>query len=200
MQPVPRWALLSSGCAPVVLVGGWAIAGALQQRSYNPVRQTISALAAYGADYRWVMTGVMIAVGLSYTVTAVGLRSVAFAGRIALACGGVAAILVALSPEPTHGTTVRHTAAAAVGVIALATWPALAADHDRAGPLVLRSWLGALVSSLIMLSALWFLFELRGHGAAGAAERVVTALESLWPFVVVAACLRVTGPQPDRSP
>jgi hypothetical membrane protein len=199
MEPVPRWALLSSGCAPVVLVGGWTIAGALQQRSYNPVRQTISVLAAYGADYRWLMTGVMIAVGVCYAATAVALRSVAFAGRIALASGGAASVLVALFPEPTHGTTDRHTAAAALGVVALAAWPRLAADSDRTKPVVLRTWLSSLVSALMLLCALWFLFELRGAGAAGAAERVVTAVESLWPLVVVAACLRFGGARTAES-
>lgn len=175
-----------------MLVAGWAIAGALQQRSYNPARQTISALAAYGADDRWLMTGAMIAVGVCHAATAVALRSVALAGRIALACGGAASILVALSPGPTHGTTTRHTAAAVLGVVALAMWPRLGADGDRAKPVVLGTRLSSLVSALILLCVLWFLLELRGNGTAvGAAERVVTAVESLWPFVVVTACLRL---------
>ncbi len=181
-----------------MLVAGWAIAGALQQRGYDPARQTISALAAHGADDRWLMTGAMIAVGVCYAATAVALRSVALAGRIALACGGAATILVALSPEPTHGTTTRHTVAAVLGVVAIAAWPRLAADGDPTGPVVLRPRLSSLASALMVLCALWFLLALRGNGAAGAAERVVTAVESLWPFVVVTVCLRF-GTEPTTD-
>ena len=183
-----------------MLVAGWAIAGALQQRGYDPARQTISALAAHGADDRWLMTGAMIVAGVCYAATAFALRSVALAGRIALACGGAATILVALSPEPTHGTTTRHTVAAVLGVVAMATWPRLAADRDRTKPLVLGTLISGLVSALIVLCGLWFLIELRGHGAAGTAERVVTAVEALWPLVVVAACLRIdTEPTTDSG-
>ncbi|MFC1420743.1 DUF998 domain-containing protein [Streptacidiphilus cavernicola] len=190
MQPLPRWALLSSGSAPVLLVGGWAVAGALQRSGYDPLTQTISALAGYGAAYRWIMTGVMFAVGACYAATAAGLRGVAAPGRIALACGGAASVLVALSPEPAAGPTLRHTAAAVVGVVALAVWPLLASERGPAARWVLRPWLAAAVTGLCLLSALWFLVSLRGDGPAGVAERLVTGLEALWPFVVVAACVR----------
>lgn len=190
---------MSSGSAPVLLIGGWTVAGALQRPGYDPLTQTISSLAAYGAAYRWLMTGVMIAVGICYAVTAIGLRGVASPGRIMLGCGGMAAMLVALSPEPVSGTTVRHTAAAAVGVVALAVWPLLAAQRHPARPWVLDPRLSALVTAVLLLAALWFLITLRGHGPAGAAERVVTAAEALWPPIVVAACLRIRGPRSPAS-
>ena len=56
MSAVPRWALLSAGGAPLFLVGGWTLAQAAQPDGFDPVRQTISALAATGADHRWIMT------------------------------------------------------------------------------------------------------------------------------------------------
>jgi hypothetical membrane protein len=192
MRSVPRWTLLSSGSAPVLLVGGWAAAGALQRPGYNPVTETISALASYGAADRWLMTGAMLVVGACYVVTAIALRAVALPGRVALACGGAAVVLVAFSPEPSVGTTPRHTAAAAVAVVSLAVWPCLAADRSPTAPWALRTWLSTLVTVVLLLTALWFLFELRGHGIAGVAERVVTGAEALWPFVVVASCLRLT--------
>ena len=46
MRLVAWWALLSSGIAPVILVGGWTAAEVLEGPDYNPVTQTISVLAA----------------------------------------------------------------------------------------------------------------------------------------------------------
>ncbi|MET9870384.1 hypothetical protein ABZZ16_30335, partial [Streptomyces sp. NPDC006386] len=48
MRSVPVWALVSSGCAPVVLIMGWLMAASLQGPAYDPAAQTISVLAAPG--------------------------------------------------------------------------------------------------------------------------------------------------------
>jgi hypothetical protein len=40
------------------------------------------------------------------------------------------------------------------------------------------------------MGAAWFLLELHLHGVAGVAERAVTTLQSVWPFVVALSCLR----------
>ena len=48
-RAVPGWALASAGLSPVVLVGAWLVADALQRGSYSPVRQTMSALAGHAA-------------------------------------------------------------------------------------------------------------------------------------------------------
>src|SRR6202034_1699794 len=62
-QPVPGWAVGTSFLAPVVLVGGWLIAGALQPASYSPMRQTMSVLAGQSGTDRWVMTVALLVVG-----------------------------------------------------------------------------------------------------------------------------------------
>jgi hypothetical membrane protein len=198
MRSVHRWTLLSTGSAPVLLVGGWTLAGALQQPGYDPVTQTISSLAAHGAAYRWLMTGAMFAVGVCYLATAVALHGVAAPGRVALACGGMASILVALFPEPSSGTTVRHTAAAALGVVALAVWPPLGANRGPNAPWALRTWPSHLVAVVFVVTALWFLAALNGHGPIGVAERVVTGAEAVWPFVV-ACCLASVSRLPNRQ-
>jgi hypothetical protein len=46
MSLIPWWALLSSGAAPVLLIGGWSAATVLQPTNYDPVTETISALAS----------------------------------------------------------------------------------------------------------------------------------------------------------
>lgn len=190
---IPWWALLSSGCAPVLLISGWALAATLQPEGYDPMVQSISSLAAQGAVDPWLMAGALFIVGVCHLVTAFGLRAAASPGRVALGCGGVAAVLVALFPEPADGgVSLRHVTSAGVGFAALAIWPVLAAAHRSSAARTtwaLRPLTGYAVTALMMTIAAWFLLELHDHGAAGLAERVLTGTQSLWPLIVVGACL-----------
>jgi hypothetical protein len=70
---VPWWGLVSSAAAPVLMVAGWTVAASLQPQ-YDPVAETVSALAAPGATDRWLMTLTFLAVGACYIVTALALR------------------------------------------------------------------------------------------------------------------------------
>jgi hypothetical protein len=45
--------VVSSATAPVLLIGGWTEAARLQPPSFDPVADTVSALAAVGASDRW---------------------------------------------------------------------------------------------------------------------------------------------------
>ena len=74
--PVPGWAVGTALLAPVVLVGGWLIAGALQPASYSPMRQTMSVLAGHSGTDRWVMTTALLLVGGCQMATGVGLTAV----------------------------------------------------------------------------------------------------------------------------
>ncbi|TQK44264.1 uncharacterized protein DUF998 [Streptomyces sp. SLBN-118] len=190
MRPVSWWALLSSGSAPLLLVGGWLVAALLRGRGYEPVTQTISVLAADGVPGYWVMKGALGALGICHLLTACGLRPAALAGRVALGAGGVSAIVLALLPVPRSGGSLEHGAVVAVGFALLALWPVLAADRSGVAPWGLRPAVSIVVSALMWVGAAWFLIELHGHGAAGIAERVLTSAQSLWPFLVVASCLR----------
>ncbi|WP_328766525.1 DUF998 domain-containing protein [Streptomyces sp. NBC_00286] len=192
MRIVPRWALLSSGCAPVLLAGGWAIAAVLEGPAYDPVSQTISVLAAYGAAGSWVMTAGLLALGACHLLTAWGLRAAALAGRVALAGGGAVTLAVALFPAPSSGGSLRHGFIAGAGFALLAVWPVLAADRRRGAPWGLRPAPSFAATALMTVTAAWFVLEMNRHGAAGVAERVVTSIQSLWPFVVVASCVRHT--------
>ncbi len=48
--------MVSSAMAPLLLVGGRTVATRLQPPSFDPVADTVSALAAVGAADRWVIT------------------------------------------------------------------------------------------------------------------------------------------------
>jgi hypothetical membrane protein len=170
----------------------------LEGASYDPVAQTISVLAADGASGSWVMTGALLALGACHLLTAWGLRPAALAGRVALGAGGVSALVVALLPTPYSGGSLRHGSVAAVGFTLLAVWPVLAADRSGAAPWGLRLVPSIMSTTLMCAGAAWFLIETHGHGAPGVAERVVTSVQSLWPFVVVVSCLR--PPERDEPP
>ncbi|CAL9609841.1 hypothetical protein SUDANB6_05626 [Streptomyces sp. enrichment culture] len=42
----------------------------------------------------------------------------------------------------------------------------------------------------MVLGGAWFLLEVYRHGAIGVAERAVTTVQSVWPFVVASSCFR----------
>ncbi len=190
---MPWWTTASSGAAPILLVGGFTVAAARQPPGYDPVRDTISALAARGATDRWVMTAALAGLGFSYLATAAGLRPGRTAGRVVLAAGGLATVGVATFPQPAHGNSVAHTIAATLAFGALALWPALAAG--RSGPRLLAPAASATAVIVMVGLVLWFVAEIHG-GQRGLAERVAAGAEALWPLAVVLSSRR---PDPEED-
>jgi hypothetical membrane protein len=176
VRGVPWWGVISAVAAPVLLIGGWTVAAGLQPR-FDPVADTVSALAAIGATDRWLMTLVFLLVGLSYVVTALALRPAGTAGRLILIAGAVAGMLVAANPEHAGGFgSVPHFVWASIGFAGLTTWPAGAWRRGTAAPWALRS--GAALAAVAVLFALlaWFGVELiLGGHQVGLAERVMGA-------------------------
>ncbi|CAM5396360.1 hypothetical protein SMICM304S_01514 [Streptomyces microflavus] len=103
------------------------IAQLRQGQAYDPAKQTLSVLASYGATSYWLMTGMLLMLGACYVVTAHALRAAAFAGRVALAGGGLCALALTLVPVPRGGGALEHGAVATLGLVLLAVWPCLAA-------------------------------------------------------------------------
>src|SRR6266704_2470897 len=200
---VPWWGALSAAVAPVLLVSGWTFAAGRQRGTYNAVADTVSALAAEGAADRWVMTLAFLVAGVFEVVTGLSLRPAAAAGRLILMAGRVAGVLVAASPEPAGGGgSVRHMSVAAVGLVALAAWPAAARRRGPSVPWGLRPAVSAGASALLLAVLLWFGAELlTSGGQAGLAERLLGGLQTLWPVLVILSC-RLSRPvtQPPGRP
>jgi len=190
MRDVPWWGVASSAAAPVLMIGGWTVAAALQPGSFDQVTGTISALAGHGAADRWVMTLALAGVGACHVSTGLALRPAAAPGRLFLMAGGVATLLVAASPLPAGGGgSVRHTLAAAAGFITLATWPVLSARREPAVPRSLRPAGSAAAAAALAALLVWFGAELNlGGGQVGLSERALAGAESLWPLAVVLTC------------
>ena len=180
----PWWGLVSATAAPVLLIGGWTVAAARQRGGFDPVVETISALAARGADDRWVMTTALAGLGLCHLTTALALRGAATPGRVVLGVGGVATVLVAAFPQPGgDGSSAAHTAAAGVAFVALAGWPLLATDPDG-GPALSRP--ASVAAGAVLLGLVgWFFAELAADSSrVGVSERVTAGAQAVWPMVV----------------
>lgn len=195
VRVVPWWGVVSSAAAPVLLVGGWTVAAGLQPRSFNPVAGTISALAADGAADRWVMTLVLLVVGVCDVVTGLALRPAAVPGRLILIAGGIAGVLVAATPEPARGGSLAHAFWAAIGFIALTVWPLGGLRRGSSVPGGLRPAVSAVAAGALFGLFVWFAAELMVRGGQiGLAERVLTEAQTVWPLAVVVTCWRSMSP------
>jgi hypothetical protein len=187
LRGVPWCGVLSSAAAPVLLIGGWTVAAALQPGSFDPVTGTISALAAHGATDRWVMTLALAGLGACHITTGLALRPAARPGRLLLMAGGAATIAVAANPLPAGGGgSLPHGLAAGVGFAALAIWPSGGWRRRRSVPASLRPAACA-GASIVLLGLLgWFADEIwTGGPQIGLSERMVAGAEALWPLAVV---------------
>jgi hypothetical membrane protein len=189
---VPWWGLLSATAAPVLLIGGWTVAAAHQRGEFDPVVETISALAARGATDRWIMTAALTGLGVCHIVTALALRPAATAGRIVLATGGIATVLVAAFPLPADdsGSTV-HAVSAGAGFLTLAIWPALAVRRSARGPAVARPQVAVPAAALLVGLVAWFGVEFAADsGRVGLSERAAAGAQAIWPLATAVLARR----------
>jgi len=183
-QSVPRWAVICAALSPVLLTAAYLVAGTLQPSSYDPIRQTISAMAGYTATDRWIMNGGIILVGGCYLLTAAGLTALRPPARVLLAIAGLAGIGIAASPESAGGPSPQHLACAALGALTITIWPACTAR--RASPLPPILTTSAAAAATLVFAALlsWLFLETRDGSALGLAERLTTSVQTCWPAVV----------------
>ena len=194
-RPVAGWTVGTALLAPVVLVGGWLVAGTLQPESYSPVRQTMSVLAGQSGTDRWVMTAALLLVGGCQIATGAGLTGVGWPARILLIVTGVSTLGVAASPEPATGPTPlppclrgelrgHNSGVARTGG---------AARHPIVDPQRLR-----LRTVTLLFAGLsgWLLIAAQdGSGDLGLLERLTSGLQGLFPLVVALAVRQAAGRQ-----
>ena len=196
MTRAPWWTVASATAAPVLLIGGWTLAAALQRDGFDQLSGTISALAALDADHRWVMTAAIAGTGVAHMVTATGLRDAALPGRLVLAVGGVANLFVAAFPLPSgEERSAVHFAAAAVGFGALAAWPLLSWRRRPAGtretasdprPWGVRPATVVGAGAVLVGTLVWFIAELSADSdRIGVSERIAAGAQAIWPLAVV---------------
>ena len=147
------------------------------------------------------MSGAMCLVATCYLLTALGLAGLRSSARVALAVAGVSGIGIAASQEPSHGSTPQHLVWTTVGAVAIAAWPAFVARRrpPRPRPLVLSIHGSATVTAIFVALLAWVLTETHHGSVLGPAERMTTAVQMSWPFVVTLA-LPATSRNGSASP
>ena len=188
---MPWWGVLSAAAALVILVGGCAVATALQPPSFNWLASTVSTLTEREAVDPWVTTAAFAVTGACEMATAMALRPAAMPGRLILAAAGAAALVVAVNPEHAGGS-LTHGLWAAATFTALIAWPVGAWRRGTSVPWGLRPAASAVgVGALLALLA-WYLVELIARGGMlGLAERAMCVALVGWPLTVVLSCRRL---------
>jgi hypothetical protein len=189
VKAIPWWTVAAASAAPALLIGGVLGATALQPGQYDPVRDTISQLAAQGATDPWVMTWALLAVGLCYLLSALGLQPAGSLSRGVLATGGLATLCIALFRLPLHGYSLGHELAVIAAALTCCTWPAFAWHQPQQGALLLTRGPSYAATGVSLGLAAWYALE--SHGALlGLAERCAAAAPPLWLFAVAVTTRR----------
>lgn len=187
---MPGWGVFCAAAAFAILVGGCWVATALQPSSFNWVAWTVSTLTEREVVDPWLMTATFAVTGALVMATALALRPAALPGRLLLAAGGAASVLVAAHPEHVGGSF-AHGLWAAVCFTALIVWPAGA---WRRGPMVpwgLRPAVSAAATGVLLALVAWYLAELTSTGGmTGLAERVMGTAQVGWPLTVTLSARR----------
>lgn len=200
VKAIPWWAVAAAGASPVLLVGGFFVATALQPASYNPVHDTISELAGRGATDSWVMTSALAGLGLCYLLAALGLQAAGGISRVLLAAGGVATICIAMFRQPRHSYSLAHELAVIAAAVTCCTWPAFA-SHRRHPAMLLTRTAGLAAAGVCLALTTWYALE--SHGALlGLAERCAASAPPLWLLAVVVTTQRALTQRPlsHRTP
>jgi hypothetical membrane protein len=195
LRPLPWWALLSAVIAPVAYIGGWLYAGA-RTTAYDPVRSSVSDLAAANAPHRWIMTVALLVTGVALLVNAVGLRPADGAGRGLLGVGSVATLIAAWIPNTHVGHNyVGHMIATYLAFAALSLWPAVIARNAPGAPLVIRPTFGKAAAIIMGLLFLLTVADIITGGATlGLRERVLTTTQLVVPLLVALGVARLPSP------
>jgi hypothetical membrane protein len=194
-----QWAIVAAALAPVLLTGGYLVAGALQPASYSPMRKTISAMAGQAGTDRWIMTAGIFLTGGCYLITAAGLTGARASARALLIVAGLAGIGIAASPEPATGATAQHLAWTTLGAVTTALWPAFAARRTAQRPLILSVCGSAAVTAIFMALLGWLFIETRDGSVLGLAERLTSSIQTCWPFIIALTLRRTRRPRPGLA-
>jgi hypothetical protein len=155
----------------------------MRTEPYDPVSQTLSALAVDGRG-EWIMTaGLAVSAGCQI-VTAVGLRVLPRLPRIALAIAGCCGLAVAALPDRLS-TATAHVAVTGLTATLLTIWPLLTVPLVRPISWTRRVRWAVSASALLAVLLIWMCYDAWRGIHLGLSERTAATGEMLWPLVVV---------------
>lgn len=186
MNPVGITAAVIAVIGPFQSVGGWLLAGSLWP-GYDPIRQTISDLAAPESPVAGVMSAFFIFGGTLTIIAGVLVKPFALSGRIALVLAGFATYGLTIFPTPLVGYSIPHRIFAITSFVLYAAWPLLAMRFRKDAPWIIRPTASVLATAGQTVLAVWFLLTWTepDQTAVGLWERVVVTQQSVYLSVVV---------------
>lgn len=190
MRQIGKSALAAATVGPIQVVAGWAIAGALWP-SYDPVRQTISDLAADDSPVKWIMSSFFVLGGTLAILAAVGAKSLALPGRIAIFISGLATYGFTIFATPSQiGHSWPHRWFAITSFVLMSAWPLLSMRFDRSYPWVLRPVGAILATVAFTILSVSFLATWTDPIATdvGVWERVIAVSQTWYLAFVIWVC------------
>lgn len=197
MKPIDRLAFYAAIIGPIQSVLGWTIAGSMWA-GYDPIRQTISDLAANESPVNWIMSSFFVLGGVLTLIAAVYARTLAMPGRVALFLSAICTFGLTIFPTPLIGYSLMHRIFAISSFVLSAGWPILAMRMRKDAPWIIRPTASIIGTGLQTALALWFLSTWTDPAATnvGVWERVVAVSQALYVSVVVIVIY--LGQQPKK--
>jgi hypothetical membrane protein len=157
MSLIGKPALFAATIGPIQSVLGWAIAGSLWP-GYDPIKKTISDLAADDSPVQWIQSTFFILGGILSLLAAIYARGFAMPGRVLIFAGGLATFGFTYFTTPSQdGYSDMHRYFAITSFVLFSAWPLFSMRTSKNYPWVLRP-VGAIVATLgFTIISLWFL-------------------------------------------
>ncbi len=190
MKTIGKPALFAASIGPVQSVLGWVIAGSLWP-GYDPIRKTISDLAADDSPVQWIQSSFFVLGGTLSLLAAIYARSLAMPGRVVIFLGGLATYGFTYFTTPSQdGHSDMHRYFAIASFVLFSAWPIFSMRLNKQYPWVLRPT-GAVVATLgFTIISLWFLSTWTNPDAnnVGLVERVIATAQTGYLSAVIWIC------------
>lgn len=186
MERIEKPAFVAAIIGPIQSVLGWTIAGALWV-GYDPVKQTISDLAANESPVQGIMSAFFVLGGILTLIAALYAKTFAMPGRVALFVAAICTFGLTIFPTPLVGYSLWHRIFAISSFVLSAGWHLFAMRTRKDAPWILKPPAAIIGTALQTALALWFLSTWTDPNATdvGVWERVVAVSQSLYVSVVV---------------
>lgn len=182
-------ALFAAIIGPFQSAAGWLIAGSMWP-GYDPVRQTISDLAANESPVQAIMSAFFVFGGVLTLIAAIYGRTLAMPGRVALFVAAICTFGLTIFPTPLIGYSIEHRVFAISSFVLSAGWPLLAMRNRSDAPWIIRPTASIIGTTMQAALALWFLSSWTDptNMTVGVWERVVAVSQALYVSVVLIIC------------
>lgn len=190
MKTIGKPALFAATIGPIQSVLGWLIAGSLWS-GYDPIRKTISDLAADDSPVQWIQSSFFLLGGTLSLLAAIFARSLAMPGRVIIFLGGLATYGFTYFTTPSQdGHSDMHRYFAIASFVLFSAWPIFSMRLNKQYPWVLRP-AGAIIATIgFTIISLWFLSTWTNPDAnnVGLVERVIATSQTTYLSVVIWIC------------